>query len=120
MHVPNAICCRHSAARGYCLASHQVPVKKRPRVRCSTHRLFGTLLKCAVSLKIYTMVSVAVLFIVFGTVVSTCTRYEALAYAQKYMCVDICGRCKSGGRNIYILCVILLSVCVYDRFRLYY
>jgi len=107
MHVPDALCCRHSAARGYRLASHQVPVKKRPRDRCSTHRMFDTPWKCAVfSLKIYTMVSMAVLFIVFGigTAVSICTRYEALAYAQKYRCVDICGLCKSGGRNIYILC----------------
>lgn len=64
MHVPNALCCRHSAARGYCLASHQVPVKKRPRNRCSMQRLFDALLKCAVSLKIYTMVCVAVLFTV--------------------------------------------------------
>ena len=103
MHVPNALCCCHSAARGYRLASHQVPVKKCPCGRCSAHRLFDTPLKCAVSLKIYTMVSMLVLFIVFGTVVSICTRREALAYAYKYLCVDICGLCKSGGKNIYIL-----------------
>lgn len=64
------------------------------------------------------MVSMAVLFIVFGIgmVVSICTRCEALAYAQKYLCVDTCGLCKSGGRNIYILCEGLYALSTVFRF----